>query len=349
MSNPEKFVDRLFIDLCTKLKDFDKPLNENFIKLTSNFDRFKFMWCIGFIHQDVDRLLDTTNYQPKDFVKSKEFRREGNELYKEKKFSDAILKYNSSIRYAPCKVPDGETENQLPLAYANRSAVFFQMDEFKLSLNDIEQAIRFGYPNDLKHKLIERKFNCLLRLEAYNELNEFVKQEKITITPSLLEQIRMNLGDWEEFRLNDEEKLFQNYANINFELSNRNTRCSNASKSITIDYKLLSGFSLKAVEDIKIGDLLVDESPYASVLLSENIDTHCLECMVPLNHLKMNLAYCRQCSLVSYCSSKCEKKGWHNHHKFECSRFNMLAFQSGLTHMEWLSLRIILKVKMLFH
>jgi tetratricopeptide (TPR) repeat protein len=346
MSQSENLVDKLFLDLCNKLKDFDKPLNENFVKLANHFDRFKFMWCMGFIHKEVDKLFEPTNFKPKDNQVSKEFRREGNELYKEKRFSEAILKYNESIRYAPCKPPHDETENQLALAYGNRSAVYFQMDEFRLSLSDLEQAIRFGYPNDLKHKLVERKFNCLIRLEAYNELNEFVKQEKITITPSLLEQIRVNLGDWDEFRLDNEdgERVFKNYADINFEIKHRNTRCSNASKSITIDYKILSGLSLKAVEDINVGDLLVEESPYASVLLSENIESHCLECMVPLNHLKMNLAYCRQCSLVSYCSARCEKKGWHGHHKYECSRFNLLAFQSGLTHMEWLSLRIVLKV-----
>ena len=200
-TKPSKLVDKLFVSLCDKLKDYDRPLNENFIKLTNNFDRFKFMWCIGFIHQDVDALFKETSMQPKDNAKAKQFRQEGNELYKARQFSDAILKYNASIRHAPLQKPAGEEENQLALAHANRSAVFFHLDEFKLCLNDVERAVELGYPSELMNKLVERKFNCLLRLEAYNELNEFVRKEKITITPSLLEEIRVNLDDWENFKL----------------------------------------------------------------------------------------------------------------------------------------------------
>ena len=137
--------------------------------------------------------------------------------------------------------------------------------------------------------------------------------------------------------------MFSDYAGISFKLASQNSRCPHASKAITIDYKLLEGFNLKAVEDIQVGELLVEEAPYASVLLSENIESHCLDCMLPLNHMKMNVTSCRQCSQVAYCSMACENKAWHRHHKYECAYFGLLAHQSGLTHMEWLALRIVLK------
>lgn len=56
----EKNQDRLettFVNICKKLKSHDKQLNEKFIKLTTNFDRFKFIWSLQFVHAEIDALL----------------------------------------------------------------------------------------------------------------------------------------------------------------------------------------------------------------------------------------------------------------------------------------------------
>lgn len=72
--------------------------------------------------------------------------------------------------------------------------------------------------------------------------------------------------------------------------------------------------------------------------------THCYECMLRLDTRIMSLAYCRQCTNVVYCSPECERKSWfRSGHKHECQFIELLSGQeTGLGHMEWLALRIVL-------
>lgn len=361
LNSNSKLIDQAFSNVCDKLKNFDKQLNENFLQLTTNFDRFKFVWCIGFMHTELDSLFEKASFDPKDEPKAAAFRLKGNDSYKEKKFYEALLKYNQSIRQAPVKKSkkantntkeeesQEEGDNDLSMAYANRSAVFFHINEYELSLNDINTSFKFDYPIKLKQKLIERKVNCLFQLGRYKEIPVYLKSEASVDLNTMkdflikLDEIIKEEEDTTEQYRNKNKSLFQTYGNISFEIANKNNRMPNASNAITIDYSLDQGFFLKATKDIEIGDVVVDEKPYASVILGDQIETHCAECMVLLNLLKMNIANCRQCSRVQYCSSDCERAAWKSHHQYECKYFNLLADDSGITHMEWLALRIVLK------
>lgn len=193
-------LDTTFAKICQKLKNFDKELNEKFTRLSTNFDRFRFIWSLGFVHSEVDALFEAGSghqqrrefFDPKNSTKAYEFRRQGNEHYVAKRFDEALISYNQSIRYAP-RVYDTEeaSDNDLALSYGNRSAVFFSLDEYRLSLSDIERALKFGYPKHLRHKLIERKLNCLLRLEWFQEALSFLDSESdASIKNELRERIK---------------------------------------------------------------------------------------------------------------------------------------------------------------
>lgn len=179
-------LDRTFLNICKKLKSFDKELNDKFIKLTTNFDRFKFIWSLGFVHAECDAIFEGTRsqYGPKDASKSHQYRREGNELFGAKKFLEALAAYNESIRYAPRE----DSENNLPLSYGNRSAVFFHLDEYRLCVSDIDRALKFGYPKHLRHKLIERKFNSFMRLEWFQEALDLLNAEGDTNFTNMLKE-----------------------------------------------------------------------------------------------------------------------------------------------------------------
>ncbi len=143
------------------------------------------------------------------------------------------------------------------------------------------------------------------------------------------------------------EHFFKTYAEINFaiDVEQQNTKIATPTlNSIGIDFSLPDrGFHIKANKDIKVGELLVVERPYAGVLLGEHIETNCFECMLHLDPSRMNVTYCRQCATVQYCSRACEKSAWKGHHKYECKYIKLLAHDSGLNHMEWLALRIVLR------
>ncbi|RNA12725.1 SET and MYND domain-containing 4-like [Brachionus plicatilis] len=342
MDAKSKTIDCLFAKICKHLKSHDKELNQNFIKLTTNFDRFKFIWHIGFIGKELDLLFNNTNFSPKDATKASAFRQEGNEQFKTKRFFDALVKYNSSLQFSSASQP----ENNLALAYANRSAVFYHLNEFQLCLNDIESALRAGYPQKSRPKLIERKLNCLLRLEQYSSGIEFIKAEKINLSSDVCQNFEKKFktasADKKLTPL-EQQFYFENYGHIDLTITSPNPKVACASKSIDIDYSMERGFFLRAAKDIQVGELLVNEPPFASVLMAHKIGHNCFECILKLNPLKMNVTYCRQCCLVAYCSEKCAAASWTHTHKYECKYLNFLINQSGLSHMEWLALRVVLK------
>ena len=215
-------LDELFASICQQLRNYDKQLSSNFLKMTNNFDRFKFVWHIGLMHTKLDALLATgskseanaRHYNPKDDTRAHEMRMQGNEVFKSKRFYEALIRYNDCMRLACVakkkakKTPreeasDEEEEgSEIAFAYANRSAVFFQMGEFQLCLNDIDTAFKYDYPQRLRQKLVERKINCLFQLRRYKRLVAFMEAnldpESIGLFKEKLEQARREEKQEEE-------------------------------------------------------------------------------------------------------------------------------------------------------
>lgn len=352
-SSSSKVLDDLFVRVCTKLKSHDKKLKANFQTLPTNFDRFKFIWCLGPLHTEIDTLLAKDYYDPKDTEKSNEFRQKGNDLYAKKRFEDAIIKYNVSIQYGVSpKMKTGansESLQGLGTSYANRSAAFFQLNEFHLCLVDIENALDNGYSAALRPKLIERKLASLYRLGNYDKVLETIAEEQaleLDVFKQYLKSIEeVKRKREKENKVDDDvKKYLDSHIVISYAIPDdgRNTRIESASKHVCIEYGVEKGFYIQAETDIEPGELIVDEPPYASVLLGSSLAEFCFECQDKLDHLKHNIVYCRQCVNVAYCSRECEKKSWAGH-KYECKYIKLLAFESGLTHMEWLAMHIVLK------
>merc|ERR1719186_2582599 len=97
---------------------------------------------------------------------SQQLREQGNKAYTAKKNDQALKLYTDSVRFAPCTLEwKGE---ELGLALANRSAALFEIKQFRLALQDIEQSFLAGYPLGLAYKLHERKGKCPKELNKYN-------------------------------------------------------------------------------------------------------------------------------------------------------------------------------------
>jgi SET and MYND domain-containing protein 4 len=96
--------------------------------------------------------------------KSKEFsnfiRSEGNKFYKELRFFEALECYNQSLSFAEAK------SSEIPLAYANRSALYLEVKEYQLCLDNIQLAIDSNYPVDKLQTLKTRKDKCKTLIET---------------------------------------------------------------------------------------------------------------------------------------------------------------------------------------
>lgn len=86
-------------------------------------------------------------------------RNEGNEKFRSHEWLDAMESYNDSLRFAK------PGSDQISLAYANRAACFLNLKMYENCLNDIELAIKAGYPKHLMQKLQDRKAKCLQEMQ----------------------------------------------------------------------------------------------------------------------------------------------------------------------------------------
>lgn len=153
-------------------------------------------------------------------------RTEGNLKYSEKKFFEALVKYNESLCNAPL-----ESEN-LGLAFANRSAVYLEMKLFDKSLKNIELARKNNYPIKTWDVLIKREEKCR----------------------SLMKQ---------QVKLTDPLAFFK--------LSHKaNKKLPFAVDSLELRINKKYGKHVITNRDLKVGDILVIERPFCSVLLSES-------------------------------------------------------------------------------
>lgn len=86
--------------------------------------------------------------------KSERLRKEGNKLYSQREFFNALCKYNESLCFASPK------SELLGLAYANRSAVYFEMKLYDKCVRSIELAKHHQYPEHNISILNERENKC---------------------------------------------------------------------------------------------------------------------------------------------------------------------------------------------
>lgn len=81
-------------------------------------------------------------------------RAEGNKFYAERSFFDALVKYNESLCHA------NKGSEAVGLAFANRSAVYFEMKFFEKCLKNIELAKQNKYPEKNLPILEKRAGKC---------------------------------------------------------------------------------------------------------------------------------------------------------------------------------------------
>jgi hypothetical protein len=157
-------------------KNVCEQFKAEFKTKTTNFQRFECLWNnqSAYINNRLNSYLTIVNKNQntakiKDQLKSASLKKEGNELFEKRQLNDAIDKYNSSLRYSVF----GDENKALILA--DRSIVFFELNEFQLCLNDIESVLQNDhYPQNLNIELYERKLECLYRLNRSEDAADFI-------------------------------------------------------------------------------------------------------------------------------------------------------------------------------
>ena len=226
--------------------------------------------------------------------KSVELRNEGNKLFAQRKFEDALLKYNESLCNA-------EGDENLALAFANRSAVYIEMKLYQRCLDNIKLAKGHNYPEEKLAKLQEREARCL-------------------------EQLMMQAASIESEPFDFFKLSYKANPKIPFIIDD-----------LELKTNAKYGRHIVTKRDLKVGDIIsFDRAIFKNIqsdpafgrnTKTSNKFNFCHNCFKE-NHL--DLIPCESCNSTMFCSVECAKSA-QNYHKYECKNSEILQSSFTLT------------------
>ncbi|KAI1299197.1 SET and MYND domain-containing protein 4 [Halotydeus destructor] len=109
----------------------------------------------------------------------------GNGLIKSGDTQAAIKAYNEAIVHCPTE------SSAMALLVANRSLALFQLNKFRDCLDDIQLAIKHGYPDELSAKLLKRQKACSEKLQtADGHQDELEKRSKPELVKGSIQVVK---------------------------------------------------------------------------------------------------------------------------------------------------------------
>lgn len=121
-----------------------------------------------------NRFLNRSIVPGKNNAVSDSYRAEGNLYFKNRRWTEAMELYTQSLCFAQLDTPN------VSLAFANRSACFFEMKMYDKGLRDIELAEKANYPN--MGKLLVRKAKFQKAIDTTKQAPEF--HPKLSFEPN---------------------------------------------------------------------------------------------------------------------------------------------------------------------
>ena len=264
----------------------------------------------------------------KDSGLSKQLRDAGNTAFTAREDDTALKCYNDALLAAPADPWDEQGED-MALALANRSALYFRQEKFVDCLTDTKLALKSGYPKHLKYKVYQRQAKCLVELrkpkeakrsylDAQNFLNfsKLSKELKYNVTNDIQTAID-EIAEKEETLSQDGQQevvVVEPDDTTKIPSFPRNPKFPSLHKSLTVKYDSARGRHVIATENIKCGTYIACEEPVVSFLWSEKLLSHCTFCLAPVR----SPIPCFTCSCVVFCSQGCRAEAWKTFHQYEC-------------------------------
>ncbi|XP_018015363.1 SET and MYND domain-containing protein 4 [Hyalella azteca] len=375
------------------LKSINKKLKENLIlnaerdnfasilENSSFTDIFRYLWASNLKDQiELPNVGLSTN--KKDARLSDAFRNQGNRLYRDQKLVKALEAYNYAVISAPhpetylpetsqdfTEIPfiskyGNDEYSHLSFAYANRSALLYEMKKFTEALKDINAALMYGYGK--QHKLCERRIKCLIGLGKFNEAHAianllYEKIDNFSLDSKEAKDFKSGLRKLVA-KCNTPKKVDDTEAHTN-DIStttgkvctditnNRRPLCNIGIKSIiedqtddalsalmpstrgdrgsvnscvSVQFSAAKGRHLVARRDIPPGEVLMVEASHVSLVRLNSNLRSYCSYCLVSAHVPTP---CPTCSLAVYCSLACRDAaaGAKGGHPAECSLLPMLV------------------------
>lgn len=314
-------------------------LTDQYRKLKTDQERVVFTLNVM---QEYDIVPSATG-MPKNAKESEKLREQGNKVFVKGIFNnmtciDALKLYTKSIAFAPYP------SEQLALGYANRSAVLFQLGLYLECIQDIDRGLALNYPDNLRAKLYLRKTECLMILG--NHSVEDVLEEaqhwldKMSLNDTSREKLKAKLDTLHDKTVQTELHAIDTKAEMleppplpTTQSHNNEVPC--ASDAVAIKYNKHYGRYIVATRNIDPGEVIAIEKPYSLILMQENVQTHCSNC---LRVCWANIP-CNYCTYAMYCSEECRSAEWKRCHDIECAVFPALI-EYAFYNLDLFSIRL---------
>ncbi|NXA35350.1 SMYD4 protein, partial [Eudromia elegans] len=288
----------------------------------------------------------------KEPAAARRYREEGNGRFGRRQYREAARLYSQAASFECPDSPD------VSLCFANRSAALFHLGHFEACLEDIARAQGHGYPDKLLPKVLLRKAECLLCLGRLQDAAEALSavEKKLSVHQAmssaahqaLLKKINQLKNKVHE-KENCAEPASEAHDAIQRESDvwEENDSISGACSSLSLKFDLERGRHLVASQDILMGQDLLKEEAFVSVLCpgeslqlpdsnealwdaqATNADLYCHRCLKQL----LASVPCSGCSYAKYCSQNCADLAWKQYHRTECSLGALLLTLGVFCHV----------------
>ncbi|KAL8624076.1 hypothetical protein ACOMHN_019498 [Nucella lapillus] len=296
------------------------------------------------------RLTPDIAREEKSVDRAESLRSAGNEHFKCARYDRALSCYSDAVRYAPHPAHDSSDSSVLALSLGNRSAALFHLKKFHSCLADIDNALEAGFPPTSLHKLLDRRGkSCLVLKQKRAATEAFQQAREALLTQSTLQdksrQDMVRLTDQFIAKCQTLPEMGENSGAESVEnmvhepvpkLKEASSEILSAAEFLVLKEEEGRGRGLYAKRDIKIGEVLIVEKPYASVVLPDYCQTHCHHCCTrcfgPLP--------CEKCVEVVFCSASCRQAA-QTYHTVECGLMDHL--QKADVRLGHLALKMVAK------
>ena len=338
---------------ATILKDFMKCNNDD--------DRINF---IHHHHSIDDLLVVRPMFDGKSAEESKKCREKGNIYYQKQEHKLALEWYSKSVIWAPhpCSILRENTpigNDELALAFGNRSATLYQLKRFEECLSDIKLAFQNHFPIHIQYKLYDRMGRCLMEL---GDLDSAI--ESFAYVKDVLHYSRLDSNMIDRIIVNTDRQIVQcktegdvlenghwsynkhavksirpvelNTPQIAQDYKNKHFPC--ASSQLDVTYSPQKGRHTISHLNVSVGTFILIEKPYSSVLDTAYYLTRCFHCF---KVLVLEPIPCLQCIAVRYCSEVCRHNSWNFYHQYECNYLGLIN-SLGTSVVAHLAMRTVL-------
>ncbi|KAL5110703.1 SET and MYND domain-containing protein 4 [Taenia crassiceps] len=269
-----------------------------------------------------------TGLNGKSDGESARLREHGNLVWKSRKATEALALYTFALFHAA-------SDSAKALALGNRSCVLFSLSCFEEAAADASEALKLGFPQSKAARLQIRIAQCCQRQDRLPEARKHF-QEAISLldhSEASMRTLLLPIAKHGLFECSTEHEKMESTHPCLFEspwkciryeppkFSKFQTMQTTKASSDAISgssSRLLSapdgtvrlrntghkrGWALEVTRDVSVGEVLIVDKPYASVLMKKFLHMYCYHCYKRC----FNLKPCNDCAFVGFCSPSCAK------------------------------------------